>query len=123
MALKWVRQNVKYFGGDEGNVTIFGESAGGAAVEFLMLSKTTKNLFHKAISQSGSALSPWALSRSPREYSFFLGELLGCKTQDDDELISFLKSVPPEDLITNGRKVLRTLQVSIKEGFSISPCH
>lgn len=112
MALKWISQNVKYFGGDEGNVTIFGESAGGAAVEFLMLSKSSKGLFHKAISQSGSALNPWALSRKPREYAFFLGELLGCKTTDDEELVSFLKSIPPEDLITNGKKVLRTLEVS-----------
>jgi hypothetical protein len=38
MALRWVQQNIKQFGGDPGNVTIFGESAGGASVHYHMLS-------------------------------------------------------------------------------------
>ncbi|CAH1954891.1 unnamed protein product [Acanthoscelides obtectus] len=60
MALKWVQKNIKYFGGDPNNVTIFGESAGGAAVHFLVVSPLAKGLFHKAICQSGCVLNPWA---------------------------------------------------------------
>lgn len=52
-ALQWVKRNVGAFGGDAGNVTIFGESAGGAAVNTLMISPPARGLFHKAISQSG----------------------------------------------------------------------
>ena len=51
-ALKWVQKNIKNFGGDPENVTIFGESAGGHNVYALLVSKQAKGLFHKAISQS-----------------------------------------------------------------------
>jgi para-nitrobenzyl esterase len=52
-ALKWVQSNITLFGGDPSNVTIFGESAGGHNVLSLLVAKQAKNLFHKAISQSG----------------------------------------------------------------------
>ena len=54
LALKWVRQNIKDFGGNPNNVTIFGESAGGKNVFALLSSPLAKGLFHKAISQSGA---------------------------------------------------------------------
>ncbi len=54
-ALKWVNTNIHTFGGDAGNVTVFGESAGGRNVFALMASPLAKGLFHKAISQSGSS--------------------------------------------------------------------
>ena len=54
-ALKWVQRNIKSFGGDPANVTIFGESAGGIAVSSLVTSPLTNGLFNKAIVESGSA--------------------------------------------------------------------
>jgi para-nitrobenzyl esterase len=56
MSLKWVRDNIERFGGDPGNVTIFGESGGGRKVAMLMAMDPAKGLFHKAIIQSGSGL-------------------------------------------------------------------
>jgi len=56
-ALEWVNKNIKYFGGDENNITIFGESAGGHNVFSLLVAKQAKGLFHKAISQSGYTTS------------------------------------------------------------------
>ena len=53
LALRWVQTNIRAFGGDAGNVTIFGESAGGLNVMSLLISPTAKGLFHKAIVQSG----------------------------------------------------------------------
>jgi para-nitrobenzyl esterase len=51
-ALSWVQENISAFGGDPGNVTIFGESAGGANVLSLLASPLAKGLFHRVISQS-----------------------------------------------------------------------
>ncbi len=52
-ALNWVKENIKKFGGDPNNITIFGESAGGHNVFSLLVAPQAKGLFHKAISQSG----------------------------------------------------------------------
>ncbi|BBD96783.1 carboxylesterase/lipase family protein [Sphingobium amiense] len=53
-ALRWVSENIAAFGGDPRNVTIFGESGGGAKVNALLATPSAKGLFHKAIVQSGS---------------------------------------------------------------------
>ena len=55
-ALEWVQRNITAFGGDKSNVTLFGESAGGASSIYLMASTKTKGLFHRAIIQSGGGL-------------------------------------------------------------------
>jgi para-nitrobenzyl esterase len=55
-ALEWVRDNITNFGGDPGNVTVFGESGGGGKVSTLMAMPAAKGLFHRAIAQSGVAL-------------------------------------------------------------------
>jgi para-nitrobenzyl esterase len=56
-ALQWVRDNISNFGGDPGNVTIYGESGGGAKVSTLIAMPAARGLFHKAIVQSGSFLT------------------------------------------------------------------
>ncbi|MFL5322219.1 MAG: carboxylesterase/lipase family protein [Myxococcaceae bacterium] len=56
-ALHWVHDNAASFGGDPGNVTIFGESAGGLNVYSLLLAKPAKGLFHRAIVESGGLWS------------------------------------------------------------------
>src|SRR5207253_3431892 len=55
-ALEWVRDNIANFGGDPGNVTIFGQSGGGSKVSTLASMQMAKGLFHKAVVQSGSTL-------------------------------------------------------------------
>lgn len=59
MALRWVRQNINFFGGDDKNITLFGESAGAASVHWHMISEFSRGLFDKAIAQSGTALADW----------------------------------------------------------------
>jgi para-nitrobenzyl esterase len=57
LALEWVRDNVEAFGGDPGNVTIFGESGGGAKVSTMLALPAAKGLFHRAVVQSGPGLT------------------------------------------------------------------
>ena len=55
-ALEWVREHAQRFGGDPGNVTIFGQSGGGGKVSALLAMPSAKGLFHKAIVQSGASV-------------------------------------------------------------------
>lgn len=65
MALTWVKQNIAHFGGDPGNVTIFGQSGGGGKVASLMTSPMAAGLFQKAVCQSGtSPLAPTSTKES-----------------------------------------------------------
>jgi para-nitrobenzyl esterase len=70
-ALQWVQANVARFGGDPGNVTIFGESGGGAKVSLLLAMPGAKGLYHKAVIQSGAALES-----ASRQYAQALGGAL-----------------------------------------------
>lgn len=68
-ALRWVRNNIARFGGDPGNVTIVGHSAGGQDVGLLMVAPDARGLFHKAIEQSGAAgfgLPPRSLAQNEK---------------------------------------------------------
>jgi para-nitrobenzyl esterase len=57
LALQWIRRNIAVFGGDPGNVTLFGESGGGSKVATLLATREAEGLFHKAILQSGFGLT------------------------------------------------------------------
>jgi para-nitrobenzyl esterase len=66
-ALQWVKRNIAAFGGDPGNVTIFGFSAGGVSVHSLLASPMARGLFHKAIAQSGGSRDSVLTARPLRE--------------------------------------------------------
>lgn len=61
MGIRWVRDNIRHFGGDPTRITLFGESAGAVSVSLHLLSPLSQNLFQRAIMQSGAATAPWAV--------------------------------------------------------------
>nr|CAD7193843.1 unnamed protein product [Timema douglasi] len=103
-ALRWVNANIARFGGNPNKVTIFGESAGGAAIHYQVLSPLSEGLFHQAISQSGAAINPTAFSESTNERAFRLGSALGLKTNDGQKLVDFFRTLPATQLIASQNK-------------------
>jgi carboxylesterase type B len=78
MALDWVREHIKSFGGDPGRVTIFGESSGGSAVMSLLQTTSAKGLFARAIVQSGSTWSGWQRPHVQADLTRMFLDLAGC---------------------------------------------
>lgn len=95
LALKWVNENIHNFGGDENEITIFGESAGASSVHFLILSPLSNNCFKRAILQSGTALDTWAYGDSQHNQN----EMMMNYGLDKGDLIKFLKSVDAKTFI------------------------
>ncbi len=84
MALRWVHENIAAFGGDPGNVTIFGQSAGGGSVSILPVMKEANRYFQKIIAQSGSTTLAFPVEcESAQGKTKALLEYTGCKTMDE----------------------------------------
>jgi para-nitrobenzyl esterase len=93
-ALRWVRDNIERFGGDPGNVTIFGESGGGGKVSVLLAMPAARGLFHRAIIQSGAAIRVSTGERANALAEAVLKELGIGRSE-----IARLQTVPAERLL------------------------
>ncbi|XP_019497313.1 PREDICTED: bile salt-activated lipase [Hipposideros armiger] len=98
MAIAWVKRNIAAFGGDPNNITIFGESAGGASVSLQILSPYNKGLIRRAISQSGVALTPWAIQKNPLFWAKRIAKKVGCPMDDTARMAKCLKVTDPRAL-------------------------
>jgi para-nitrobenzyl esterase len=126
-SLEWVKANIANFGGDPNNVTIFGQSGGGAKVNTLMAMPSAKGLFHKAINESGSFRMAMLEKSETQSIAAEVLNLLGLKAEQVDTLqkISYAR------LSAAGKKALEIVAGKMKAegkpimGFGLSwgPSH
>ncbi len=109
-ALNWVKENIANFGGDPDNVTIFGQSGGGAKVSCLMNIPSAKGLFQKAIVQSGSYLTRFTEDSIAKKVSVVLLAELNLQPSQADSL----QKIPYERLSAAGLKALKKVEKTLK---------
>ncbi|EDS32204.1 juvenile hormone esterase [Culex quinquefasciatus] len=97
MALRWVKHNIAYFGGNPDLVTIFGQSAGGASVHMHMISPMSDGLFSRSIVMSGNAIAPWNIpTEDPLSLAQRQAEAVGITQVDtlsSKQLVDALRNV------------------------------
>ncbi len=110
VALEWVKNNIANFGGDPDNVTIFGQSGGGAKVNTLMAMPSAKGLFHKAINQSGAFRTAMLDKNTTQAIGAEVLKELGLSADKVDDI----QSVPFQTLSNAGKKALNTIANKMK---------
>lgn len=98
LALQWVQRNIAAFSGDPGNVTVFGQSGGGAKIATLMAMPAAKGLFHKAITMSGqqvTASGPLNARRRAEAFMAQLGAGVDSAAAPVEQLIAALSATDP----------------------------
>ncbi|XP_053305104.1 para-nitrobenzyl esterase-like [Spea bombifrons] len=128
-ALRWVQKNVRYFGGDPGKVTIYGQSSGGTSVWTMMVSPLAKGLFHRAIDISGSSVFTATMADAEKDNLLFLNRT-GCQDAECLHQLSvpkILQSIPwdqypdwaAEDLCDLPRKGHFVGPVAVVDGYVV----
>ncbi|CAH1782379.1 unnamed protein product, partial [Owenia fusiformis] len=100
IAIRWVRDNIALFGGDPKKITIFGQSAGGASVSQHATSPTNIGVFQRAICQSGTMLSRFALNRDILPFVKRTAAKVSCDLPKMVEMVKCLRKVKAKDLLT-----------------------
>jgi para-nitrobenzyl esterase len=114
-ALEWVRDNIANFGGDPGNVMIFGQSGGGGKVNTLMAMPAAKGLFHRAAVESGSLMDAATADDSAKLGAAVLQQL-GISSSQIDKI----KDVPVDRLVGAGIAAIKSLATPMQLGRSFS---
>ncbi|XP_018328854.1 venom carboxylesterase-6 isoform X2 [Agrilus planipennis] len=107
VAMKWVKDNIKYFGGNPDSITLIGCSAGGASVHYHYLSPLSRGLFHRGMSQSGTTFNTWAFIQKPKERLTVLANHLNCSQMSGKTVIDCLKYLPVKDILKAQMKLFK----------------
>ncbi|ODN01050.1 Fatty acyl-CoA hydrolase precursor, medium chain [Orchesella cincta] len=118
MALKFIQNYISYFGGNPNSVTIFGNSGGGMCVGFLMISPMSKDLFHRAISESGTSLTETSdiLDLQPEITKQAVAEKLNCSHETSVELLNCLRNIDAKDIALLRAPEIR-YSLTVEKGF------
>jgi para-nitrobenzyl esterase len=117
MALQWVRDNAAVFGGDPGNVTIFGESAGAHAVATLLAVPAAKGLFAQAISESPAA----GMVRTPEVAEQYAARFAKMLSNGDGDGAQAVMTARPTDLVTAFQRLIVQGQREMLGAFAAGP--
>lgn len=98
LAMKWVKNNIKHFGGDPDSVTLYGYSAGAWSISLHLVSPMSRGLFHKAILGSGTALGQWPLPKNQIDVAKRQARILDCPDNTTTEILNCLKTKSAEEL-------------------------
>ncbi|GAB6023581.1 hypothetical protein CHUAL_008352 [Chamberlinius hualienensis] len=110
LALEWVQKYIKHFNGNSSDVTVFGQSAGAASINFHQLSPLSEGLFNKAILESGTALNPWAYNPNVIQLSQQFASQLECSKDTTADTVDCLRSIGVEQLLS--------INVNVNNGWS-----
>ncbi|XP_055537566.1 esterase B1-like [Wyeomyia smithii] len=121
LVLKWIKENIAQFGGDSGNVTLFGESAGSISAYLHYLSPNSRKYFHRVICQSGIPSSETFFQSSGSEKARKLAEIAGYTGDSDAEALQTLLRAPASVLVKNQHKVLTSEEKRMGVKFAFMP--
>lgn len=117
-ALEWIQQNIEAFGGDPGNVTLFGESAGGLAVTSLMCIPSARGLFHQAYAQSPAPSGAYY----PHMHAAWAADLLEILGISPSDAAEGLTTISASKLVEATRKMTTKIGPAKQPGsLSVSP--
>jgi len=113
-SLAWIRRNIERFGGDPGNVTIFGESGGGMKVSALLAMPQARGLFHRAVVQSGAGVRAHTTDEAARVTGLMVQEL-GLRNPD----LASLQALPVDQIIAAQQRLVKRVRGGALTGVAL----
>lgn len=120
LAMKFIKNNIRNFGGDPDNITLFGQSAGASSVSWHCVSEQSKGLFKRAIIMSGCVLNVWSLTPH-KDWACRLARKLGYDgSEAEKDVLEFLQQADAKLIVEHQKSVLSRAE-SASIGFAFAP--